>query len=171
MIRNKRLVFPVWHKEKHIDILNLILIFSASAIVFFLGAALFAGGKNIDFALKSQQRQINLVPELSFLKKSMQYYERILSQRRLFVAQSGVRKSGAKTAFSFVDKDAVLISDLQLQGIISGAERPQAIIINTRTDQSYFCQGGENIVGFKVKEVQSDRVILEKDEEIIELRL
>ena len=120
---------------------------------------------------QAQSRQRGVIPELKVIKKSLKFYERILSRERLFISSTGNGLVKARPDFPLVADPGIQLSDLQLMGIVSGAQGPQAIIANIKTDQSYYCCGGEGIGGFTVKEVLPAKVILEKDEETVELRL
>ncbi|MCP4649846.1 MAG: hypothetical protein GY853_07200 [PVC group bacterium] len=156
---------------KHLQWFN---IFNILLVVF---AILFAGGllwlqffsePNIVFNFRHQNSMSESVTGMKFLKKPMDYYERILSRKRLFVAQPGVKRI-KKTGLS-MSLD-VLLDELQLQGIVSGPQGPQAIIFNAKTNRSHYCQGGETIGGFIVKEVLPDKVVLDRDNEEVELKL
>ncbi len=105
------------------------------------------------------------------VKKSIKYYERILTRRKLFIAQAGIRLPKKKDSALRASQSELGLSQLQLLGVVSGAKGPQAIISNLTNDRSFYCYGGEDIEGFIVKEVKSNRVILEKNDETFELRL
>ncbi|MCM8814181.1 MAG: hypothetical protein NC924_09675, partial [Candidatus Omnitrophica bacterium] len=71
---------------------------------------------------------------------------------------------------AFVD-DGLPIKDLQLQGIVAGRRGLQAIIGTVTSEQTYYCQGGERVGGFTVTSVEKDKVLLEKNGKIFELRV
>lgn len=133
--------------------------------------SIFVENKGIDVAIQSYEKNISAIPELKIVKKSIKYYERILARRKLFAAQAGLKKSKTRIEFSLPDELGTQISDLQLQGIVTGARGPQAVISNIKTDQSYYCYLGERLDGFIIKEILSNKVIIEKAEETFELRL
>lgn len=125
--------------------------------------------RNIDWGIPAKAKQPKINSELKFLKKPLRYYEQILTQRDLFKAQSGIMPGLTEQNFSL---DAEIdIAKLQLKGIVSGKQGLQAMVINIKTEQSFICQGGEKIGSFTVKEVQQNKVILEKDGQEIILRL
>ncbi|RKY34463.1 MAG: hypothetical protein DRP78_06505 [Candidatus Omnitrophota bacterium] len=127
--------------------------------------------KNVDFSALTCDSQVELMPGLDFLKKSMRYYEQNLNHKGLFVIHSGIKNEPLKSIFSPEGDIAVKISDLQLQGIVAGTRGTQAMIMNVATNQQYCCSGGEIIGEFKVKEIQVDKVVLELDQQLYEIRL
>lgn len=62
------------------------------------------------------------------------------------------------------------LKDLSLKGIIAG-DKPQAIIEDEKNRKSYFLYKGESVNNIKVEDIQSDRVILNVDGEVLELTL
>lgn len=125
--------------------------------------------KSVDGILALSNQSTDILPELKLVKKSVKYYERILGRRALFVAQTGITNKKNEAAV-MLDSTASS-AELELQGIISGPLGPQAIISNIQTGQSFYCSGGEAIDGFKVKEVLTNKVVLERDGEIFEMKL
>ena len=107
------------------------------------------------------------LPVLNLSKKSSKYYQRILGRREIFVAQPGLKLKKAGSGINSV----LPREDLQLLGIVSGAQGPQAIVMDSKTGESFYCSGGENINGFTVKSVLENKVILERDGESIEIKL
>ena len=62
------------------------------------------------------------------------------------------------------------LKDLSLKGIIAG-DKPQAIIEDEKNKKSYFLYKGESVNDIKVEDIQSDRVILRVNGEVLELTL
>lgn len=60
---------------------------------------------------------------------------------------------------------------LALAGIVIVGDRPLALIRDLENNLDFYCQGGEDISGYKVKEVTPKKVILEVDGQEIELQL
>jgi hypothetical protein len=111
------------------------------------------------------------IASLNLVKKSEKYYERILTRRKLFMAQTGISSGQKKETAQKTGQADLKLAELQLLGIVSGAKGLQAIISNLTNERSFYCYGGENVEGFIVEEVRSDKVILKKDDEKFELIL
>lgn len=62
------------------------------------------------------------------------------------------------------------LKDLSLKGIIAG-DKPQAIIEDEKNKKSYFLYKGESVNDIKVEDIQTDRVILRVNGEVLELTL
>lgn len=62
------------------------------------------------------------------------------------------------------------LKDLSLKGIIAG-DKPQAIIEDEKNKKSFFLYKGESINDITVEDIQSDRVILRVNGEVLELTL
>jgi type II secretory pathway component PulC len=133
----------------------------------FMLIAVKESGGNASF----NQKAIPAISPSEAVKKSEKYYERILTRRKLFTAQTGISAGQKKNAPQNTEQADSGLSDLLLLGVVSGAQGPQAIISNVSNDRSFYCYGGENIEGFIVEQVKSDRVILKKNDETFELRL
>ena len=149
-----------------IDYYNSALIATVVVAAVVLAVSLRFGARSGTDTLPFSKEAIGIVPKFKFVKKSVQYYDRILGRDSLFVAQSG-----AKTADAEPVEAGLQAGDLQLLGIVSGARGLQAIISETKTEQSYYCYAGELIEGIIVKEIFSDKVVLQRNEETFELRL
>ena len=130
----------------------------------------FSTPSNVNQIFSSTHNPGAEVPVLNLSKKSSKYYERILGRRELFAAQSGLRVKKNTSANSDVAPQAVA-EEMQLLGIVSGAQGPQAIIMDPKTGQSFYCSGGEIINGFTVRNILENKVVLEIDGESKELRL
>lgn len=111
------------------------------------------------------------LPVLNLSKKSSKYYQRILGRRELFVAQPGVQIKKPVSGSNPEPANQASAEELQLVGIVFGAQGLQAIIIDSKTGKSFYCLGGENINGFTVINVLENKVILERDGESKEIRL
>jgi len=156
--------------DKTVDQLNLVLAGLLCILLISILFLKFSSPVNVEQIMSSTYKTSAELPMLKISKKSSKYYQRILGRRELFVAQPGLR---IKKAVSRVAGPADQISggDLQLMGIVSGAQGPQAILMDTKTSKSFYCLVGEKINGFTVKDVLENKVILEKDGELIEIRL
>ena len=155
--------------DRTADQINLTL--AVLAFVFFVSILFlkFSKPENIGDILASTRNVIADFQVLNLSKKSSKYYERILSRRELFAAQTGLKVQKPEPGHQ--TQDAAAGEDLQLLGIVTGAQGPQAIIMNTKSGQSYYCSGGEEINGFTVKSILENKVILENDGEMKEIRL
>ncbi|MBU1088123.1 MAG: hypothetical protein KKD05_11490 [Candidatus Omnitrophica bacterium] len=157
-------------KDKYINRVNIGLMFFAGLILIYF-SILFFSVQNMDIETKMGKKTMPAIASLELVKKSEKYYERILTRRKLFITQSGINSGQKKDLAVKTEQADLSLGQLQLLGIVSGAQGPQAIISNVTNDRSFYCYGNENVEGFIVKEVKSDRVILKKDDEIFELRL
>jgi hypothetical protein len=160
---------PILTFQKQLKNINfglLILAFVGGAyFLFILGQ-----GQTGDMDLLGQKKVIPGIAPDKVVKRSLKFYDRILSRRKLFAAQAGIENSGKKSEI-ITSQSEITFSELELLGIVTGAKGPQAIINNIKSDRSYYCYGQENIEGFLIEKVLNDRVILKKGEEKFELRL
>ncbi len=131
----------------------------------------FSSPVNVEQIMSSTHKMAAELPVLNLSKKSSKYYQRILGRRELFVAQPGLKIKKAGSRMNSMLPTQAVGENLQLMGIVSGAQGPQAIIMDSKTGKSFYCSGGEKINGFTVKHVLENKVILEKDEGSIEIRL
>ena len=58
---------------------------------------------------------------------------------------------------------------IELLGLVSVGDKTAAMIRDIREKKNYSCVGGEEIAGFKVKQVLKDKVILESEGKMLEL--
>ena len=58
---------------------------------------------------------------------------------------------------------------IELLGLVSVGDKTAAMIRDIREKKNYYCVGGEEIAGFKVKQVLKDKVILESEGKMLEL--
>jgi len=157
-------------RNKYISRVNIGLsCFFLFLILYFIFMLVAAKELGINTSLK--RKAISAISTFELAKKSEKYYERILTRRKLFTGQAGIRTRKKNNSLQAGVQVDLGLSQLLLLGVVSGTQGHQAIISNISNDRSFYCYGGENIEGFIVEEVKSDRVILKKDEEIFELRL
>ncbi len=157
--------------DKTVDHVNLgltVMAFVFLSSVLFLK---FSKPDSIERIMASTHNAAAEIPLLNVSKKSSKYYQRILGRRELFVAQPGLRlkKIGSQSPQQAGSQSVG--DDLQLLGIVSGAQGPQAIIMDSKTGQSFYCSGGEKINDFTVRDILENKVILENDGEMKEIRL
>jgi len=159
-------------KEKTLkiaDFVNIALGIIGGLLLISCLSFVFRGVKDPNLLKKNIDSRITMNLDFESLKKPIQFYERILSRRRLFVGQGVSRR--AKSAHVGTTQFSSRISDFQLLGVISGAKGPQAIINDSKINQVYYCSSDEEVGGFYVKEVLPNKVILELNGEKMELRL
>ncbi|MFH1062442.1 MAG: hypothetical protein V1747_06100 [Candidatus Omnitrophota bacterium] len=157
-------------RDKYISRVNIgLIVFAGLLGIYFI--FLFSSSTALDIETSLGRKAMPGITSLNLVKKSEKYYERILTRRKLFMAQTGVSSGQKKESSEKTVRSDLKLSELELQGIVSGAQGPQAIISNVTNERSFYCYGGENVEGFIVTEVKSDKVILKKDDEIFELRL
>jgi len=166
----RKKALTIFASDKTVDQFNLVL---GSLLCIFLISILFLkfskpGNVNQIFSLTHSTGAE--LPMLDLSKKSSKYYQRILGRRKLFVAQSGLKVKKTAIADSGLANQAAG-EDMQLLGIVSGAQGPQAIIMDPGTGKSFYCSGGEKINGFTVKNILENKVILEIDGVLKEIRL
>ena len=90
----------------------------------------------------------------------------LLSSRELFKAVPAAGTAAAKVPQASFEK----MKDLSLKGIIAG-ERPQAILEDEKNKKSYFLYKGDSVNNITVEDIQSDKVILKINGEVLELTL
>ncbi|MFH2139030.1 MAG: type II secretion system protein N [Candidatus Omnitrophota bacterium] len=163
----KTVVMPV-QRLRYLDIINTLLTCGLLVLIMAVISLKFMGKNDNILNLKYSAEQTGIIPELKIFKKPLDYYEKILSRKDLFIGQPQVKNLKSKVTGA---NNGGQLSELELMGIVSGPQGPQAIINNSKTDRSFYCQGGENLGDFTVKKVYLDRVLLERDGEELELRL
>ena len=114
-----------------------------------------------EIAPKAEERQ---EPQLQ-PSQELSVDPKLLGSRDLFKASAAAVSPGAVPQASY-DK----LKELSLKGIIAG-EKPQAIIEDEKNKKSYFLYKGESVNNIKVEDIQSDRVILRVNGEVLELTL
>jgi len=94
-------------------------------------------------------------------------YNNVFSSRNIFKSvTTGGEAPGAEPKIS----RAEILEKISLLGIISGA-RPQAIIEDKTSNQSYFLSEGDGFGVLKVEKVETNKVLINYDGEKIELSL
>lgn len=167
----KKSSYTVSGVEKIVENFNIVLIILFFLLITsFLYLGLFSTDKAGKIILQGQGINSNL-PVLSLAKQSSKYYERILGRRQLFVAHAKMKTNTAREDFDSQILVQDLLSDFQLMGIVSGASGLQAIIMNLKTGQSFYCSGGEKLSGFKIKEVLENKIRIEINGKIEEILL
>ena len=167
---NEQLYSIVFFKRL-IKRINVILICTGFLLVIGFAVVLTSSGSNAEKDFLGQRSRIGIIPQ-KLVKKSVKYYDRILSRRKLFVVQAGTGSDRQPVrARKEQEAGGLDISQFQLLGIVSGSRGQQAIISDIKDDRSFYCYGGENIEGYTVEEVKTDSVLLKKDQQTFELKL
>ena len=156
-------------KNKYLNILIITFSIIFAGLIFLLLSIMFESKKDISFVSVVKNDGITKVSKLKLRKHPLDYYDKILSKEKLFVVYGGRNKKSKLTPVSMLGE--ISISQLSLQGVVSGAKGPQAIILDTKTDQTFFCYSGDSVGDFNIIEVRDDRALLEKDAQEFELRL
>ncbi|MFH1776374.1 MAG: hypothetical protein ABH952_02270 [Candidatus Omnitrophota bacterium] len=152
--------------ERYLFAANLFLIVVA---VYLSGLLIlqFTEGKDLritDINSISYQNDKGAIKYPSFENLSpLSNYQNVLKDKNLFQASRIIE---AKTKI-----EPVVRADLTLAGIVIVSGRPLALLRDVKNNLDFYCRGGEEILGYKVKEVLAGKVILEYDEQIIELQL
>lgn len=157
-------------RGKYINSVNAGLIVCAGLLGIYFIFLIFSSTA-LDIETSLSKKTMPGITSLNLVKKSEKYYERILTRRQLFIAQTGISSGQIKESVAKTAQADLKLAELQLLGIVSGSKGLQAIISNLTNERSFYCYGGENVEGFIVEEVKSDRVILKKDDEMFELIL
>ncbi|MCM8778613.1 MAG: hypothetical protein NC898_02135 [Candidatus Omnitrophica bacterium] len=123
---------------------------------FLLDILLSLGKSKKEFLISPEERAE--VSEIEEIKTVVDFgkYSRDLKKRQLFKGTLPTEKS-----FSTPSEDAVYISpsDFQLLGI-AGGSNPQVIILNKKTNQTYFLYQGQKQDNLEVEEISGNRVKL-----------
>ncbi len=168
-MRKKKLMIPSF--DKTVDRLNLGLVGLFCVLLLVIVFLKFSKPRSVEQIMSATDNARAELPLLKLSKKSSKYYQRILGRRELFVAQPGLRVKKVLGRTDLDRGERLRGADLQLLGIVSGAQGPQAILVDSKTGRSFYCSGGEKINDFTVKAVFENKVILERDEELIEIKL
>lgn len=164
-----RKTFTISAFDKSIDQINIafaLMVFVFLSCIVFLK---FSRPENIEQIIESTHSAASNFQVLNLSKKSSKYYQRILGRRELFVAQAGIKVKKSSRLNALANES--IGDDLQLLGIVSGAQGPQAIIMDSKSGKSFYCSGGEQISGFTVTDILENKVILKNDGETKEIRL
>lgn len=170
MVLRKNLILSFFD-DNFVKRINIVLTGLCCLFFIFLVVSVFFKPRGVQGLSSWTQRATADLPESKLSKKSPKYYQRILGRRSLFVAQPGLMDKKIDSQATVFPEGRTNLFDLQIVGIISGPQGLQAIISNEKTGQSFYCWGGENVDGFIVKQVFADKIILEKDDQLFEMRL
>ncbi|RMF67166.1 MAG: hypothetical protein D6743_05285 [Calditrichaeota bacterium] len=95
--------------------------------------------------------------------------EKIDPQRQYFRTQKPDAGAAADPSFDASEVPS-LAERFTLLGILVG-QTPQAIVKDNSTGASIFLEEGQSLEGYKVKAIFSDRLVLERDGELVNLRI
>jgi len=136
----------------------------------FLLDILLSLGKTKESFLTSFQESSEVISGIDDLKPIPEFkqYEEAVKRRKLFkgTLPEKTTSGGASTQ----DSARLVISDFQLLGIAKGAN-PQAIILNKKTNQTYFLYKGQTQDNLKVEDISENKVKLNYGGEVFELFL
>ncbi|MDD5072495.1 MAG: type II secretion system protein N [Candidatus Omnitrophica bacterium] len=90
----------------------------------------------------------------------------LLASKDLFKASPVQAAPAARPAQASFDK----LKDFTLKGIIAG-DKPQVILEDGKNKKSYFLYKGDSLDNIRVEDIQSDKVILSINGEVLELTL
>lgn len=90
----------------------------------------------------------------------------LLASKDLFKASPVQSSPAARPAQASFDK----LKDFTLKGIIAG-DKPQVILEDGKNRKSYFLYKGDSLDNIRVEDIQSDKVILSINGEVLELTL
>lgn len=101
--------------------------------------------------------------------KSKEYYVNLFGTKNLF-------RVLAKEKSSFSVEEAMVDSEMELArfellGIVSSGGAAKALIKDTRSGKTFYGAVGEKLATFAIKEIMSNKIILEREGEIFELKL
>ncbi|MGE4357782.1 MAG: hypothetical protein AB7E08_04440 [Candidatus Omnitrophota bacterium] len=127
-------------------------------------------GKEKELFLVPQEGEetISGIDELKPISDFKQY-EQAVRKRQLFKGTLP-QGMGGTSDVTIQDPNRISPSDFQLLGIAAGAN-PQAIILNKKTNQTYFLYRGQVQDNLKVEDIYENRVKLSYGEETFELFL
>lgn len=99
-------------------------------------------------------------------RKPYSYYLEIIDKRNLFKSKSGSSEKNQIVPIAAGE----LLENYSLSGIISG-NNPQAIVVDKKSNKSYFLNKGQYLNNFKIVEIYEDRIVLELNGKEFELGL
>lgn len=117
-------------------------------------------------SIKIGKQLEQLTKEENGSKKPYSYYSEIIEKRNLFKAKTDSGNSKEILPVS----SSELLENYSLSGIISG-KNPQAIVVDKKTNKTYFLDKGQYLNNFEVIEIYEDKIILELDGKEFELSL
>lgn len=115
----------------------------------------------------SMERVEQSVEEEKDSKKPYSYYLDIIDKHNLFKAKAG-SLAGKNSAVPMASPE--LLENYSLSGIISG-KNPQAIVIDKKTNKTYFLNKGQYLNNFKIVEIYEDKIVLELEGKEFELSI
>ena len=136
--------------------LNILLTLSAVILVGFLSLKMLKPDQVISFDAKNFKIKpfVFTNNEPAILKGAAAFDEGVF-KRQIF-GQSAKKKTGK-------EKQQFLLLGVSL------GQKKLAMIRDTKENKDYYCAEGDIIVGFKVKQIFKDKVILESDSRTIEI--
>jgi len=136
--------------------LNILLTLSALILIVFLSLKMLKPNQTIPLNAKDFKiKPFALTNNESIIFKGAAAFDEEIFKRRIF-GQSAKKKT---------EKEK---QEFLLLGVSVG-QKKLAMIRDTRENKDYYCAEGDIIVGFKVKQILKDKVILESDSRTIEI--
>ena len=136
--------------------LNILLTLSAIILIAFLSLKMLKPNQAISLNAKDFKiKTFAFTDNESIISKATASFDEEVFKRQLF-SQSGKKKIGKEK------------QEFLLLGVSVG-QKKLAMIRDTRENKDYYCAEGDIIVGFKVKQIFKDRVILESESRTIEI--
>ena len=136
--------------------LNILLTLSAIILIGFLTLKVFKPSQAISLNAKDFKiKPFALTNNESIIFKGAAAFDEEVFKRQIF-GQSAKKKIGKEK------------QEFLLLGVSVG-QKKLAMIRDTRENKDYYCAEGDIIVGFKVKQILKDKVILESDSRTIEI--
>lgn len=126
------------------------------------------GRRSGDVFRTREMRSVENLPAMLFEKElePLSYYEQRALSRDLFHWDKEPTAANPSTPFAPDLTEG--LRNLKLRGIVYD-QNPQAIIQDTVDQKSYFVHQGDQLKGAVVKQIESDKVVLESAGKIIEL--
>ena len=136
--------------------LNILLTLSAIILIAFLSLKMLKPSQAISLNAKNFKiKPFALINNESIISNSAAPFDEEIFKRQIF-GQSAKKKTGKEK------------QEFLLLGVSVG-QKKLAMIRDTRENKDYYCAEGDIIVGFRVKQIFKDRVILESDSRTIEI--
>lgn len=99
-------------------------------------------------------------------RKPYSYYLEIIDKHNLFKSKDASSERNQIVPIAAGE----LLENYSLSGIISG-NNPQAIVVDKKSNKSYFLNKGQYLNNFKIVEIYEDKIVLELDGKEFELGL
>ena len=136
--------------------LNILLTLSAIILIAFLTLKMLKPGQTISLNAKDFKiKPFAFTNNESIISNGSAVFDEEVFKRQIF-GQSAKKKTGKEK------------QEFLLLGVSVG-QKKLAMIRDTRENKDYYCAEGDIIVGFKVKQILKDKVILESDSRTIEI--